>query len=232
MISRSIIINSLAFLQFLSVATASAQQTSPPKIVLESTEWLDYRVFNADKNDLPRVLLIGDSISGQYFPGVVKGLAGKAYVTRLGSSKAICLPAYFDEIKLAVSQYKYAIIHFNNGLHGWGYTEGEYAENLDKLAQLLKSSQPNAKLIWASSTPMRSGPPLFEGIQANNERVKARNKIAADLMARENIPVDDLYSLMEPHHNLLADGIHYKPEGSALLVEQVTKSILKYLQTK
>ena len=92
-------------------SVSEAQTPPPPKIALESTEWLDYRVYHADKNDLPRVLLIGDSISGQYFDGVVKDLQGKAYVTRLGSSKAIGLPVYFDEVKLALSQYNYAVIH-------------------------------------------------------------------------------------------------------------------------
>ena len=91
---------------------------------------------------------------------------------------------------------------------------------------------PNAKLIWASSTQLRSGPPLYEQFQPNNDRVKARNKIAADLMAQQNIPIDDLYTLMEPHHDLLADGTHYKPEGAALLDPQVSQSILKLLPTK
>ena len=223
-------------LSTLSSTHAPAQlpvaQTPQPKIALESIEWLEYRVFGADRNDLPRVLLIGDSISGQYFDGVIKGLKDKAHVTRLGTSKAITLPAYFDEIKLALSQYKYSVIHFNNGLHGWGYTENEYGQGLAKLVQFLKTSAPEAKLIWASSTQVRTGPPLFESFAPNNDRVKARNKIAADLMTRENIPVDDLYTLMEPHHDLLQDGVHYKAAGSSLLVPQVTQCLLKALGTK
>ena len=210
----------------------SSDQNTPPKITLESIEWLDYRVYGADKSDLPRVLLIGDSISGQYFEGVKKALTGKAYVTRLGSSKAICLPVYFDEIKLALSQYKYSVIHFNNGLHGWAYTEEEYGQNLARLVQLLKTSAPNAKLIWASTTPLRTGSPKYDGFDAKNDRVLARNKIAADLMAQQNIPMDDLYALMEPHHNLLKDGTHYKPEGEAILIPQVTQNIEQALETK
>ena len=225
----------LPALQLLPLGSTHAQAQQPgdrmhqPKIACESVEWLDYRVFGGDRNDLPRVLLIGDSISGQYFDGVSKGLKDKAYVTRLGSSKAVCLPAYFDEIKLALSQYKYSVIHFNNGLHGWAYTENEYGENLARLVQVLKASAPEAKLIWASSTQVRTGAPLFEGFAPNNDRVKARNKIAADLMTRQHIPIDDLYTLMEPHHDLLQDGVHYKPAGSALLIPQVTQCVLKAL---
>ena len=215
---------------------ASAQEPTAPvpqaKIALESIEWLEYRAFGADRTDLPRVLLIGDSISGQYFEGVVKELKGKAYITRLGTSKAIALPAFFDEIKLALSQHKYSVIHFNNGLHGWGYTESEYGEGLAKWVQVLKTSAPGAKLIWASSTQVRTGSPRFDGFAPNNDRVKARNKIAASLMAQQNIPIDDLYALMEPHHDLLSDGVHYKSEGSALLIPQVAQCILKALGAK
>ena len=45
----------------------------------ERIEWADIWVTDADKSDLPRVLLIGDSITRGYFDGVEKPLAGKAY---------------------------------------------------------------------------------------------------------------------------------------------------------
>ena len=192
-----------------------------PKIALESTEWLEYRAFHAELNDLPRVLLIGDSISGGYFDGVAKGLEGQAYVTRLGSSKPVSLPAYFDEVNLALSQHSYSIIHFNNGLHGWDYTEEEYAEGLAKLVDHLKTNAPQAKLIWASSTQMRTEAPDFAGFEPRNERVIVRNQIAALQMEQAGIPINDLYALMEPNHALLCDGVHYKAEGNELLVAQV-----------
>ena len=195
--------------------------STQPKISLESTEWLEYRAFHAELNDLPRVLLIGDSISGGYFPGVAEGLEGQAYVTRLGSSKPVSLPAYFDEVRLALSQHAYAIIHFNNGLHGWDYSEDEYARGLSKLVEHLQSNTPQAKLIWASSTQMRIGAPDFTEFEPRNERVKARNQIAARQMEEAGIPINDLYSLMEPRHALLCDGVHYQPEGNALLTAQV-----------
>ena len=47
--------------------------------IRERIEWADIWVTDADKNDLPRVLLIGDSITRGYFDGVEKQLAGKAY---------------------------------------------------------------------------------------------------------------------------------------------------------
>jgi hypothetical protein len=39
---------------------------SMPTENIEDTDWISIRHENADKNDLPRVLMIGDSILGNY----------------------------------------------------------------------------------------------------------------------------------------------------------------------
>ena len=205
-------------------------QTTMAKTVFENQEWLDCYFYEADRNDLPHVLLIGDSISAQYFGGVRNGLKGKAYVSRLGSSKAICLPAYFDEIKFVLSRNKYSVIHINNGLHGWGYTENEYGQSLPVLMQLLKTYAPDAKLIWAATTPYRMGPRPFEKFHPNNDRVKVRNKIATDFMYKQQIPINDFYTLMEPHPEFYSDGAHFNNEGSAALAAQATQYITKALE--
>ena len=59
---------------------ASIQAEEP---IRERIEWMDIWVTDADKNDLPRVLLVGDSITRGYFGGVEKQLQGKAYCARL-----------------------------------------------------------------------------------------------------------------------------------------------------
>ena len=43
----------------------------------ENTEWIVHYSYNANKSDLPRVLLIGDSICKQYEKQVCKDLAGQ-----------------------------------------------------------------------------------------------------------------------------------------------------------
>jgi|SRR6056297_1834028 len=55
----------------------------------ERIEWADMWVTDADKDDLPRVLVIGDSITRGYFGEVEKHLAGKAYCARLTTSKGV-----------------------------------------------------------------------------------------------------------------------------------------------
>ena len=91
------------------------------------------RLRDADKTDLPRVLLLGDSISGHFTLTAwrARRFKGKAYVARMGSSICCCDPNYLDSVKLALGQHKYAIvIYFNNGLHGGKYSEEEYARGL------------------------------------------------------------------------------------------------------
>ncbi|MDD4873316.1 MAG: hypothetical protein PHR77_22395, partial [Kiritimatiellae bacterium] len=135
---RLIIYLSLAAQLIAADESSVRSDNTDMKIIRESTEWCDMRVYEATKEDLPRVLLIGDSISGGYFQGVVNELKGKAYVARLGTSKSLGDPALFGEIELILSQYKFAVIHFNNGLHGWGYTDDDYRAAFPKMIAVFK----------------------------------------------------------------------------------------------
>ncbi len=138
--------------------------------IRERIEWADIWVTDADKDDLPRVLLIGDSITRGYFDQVEKQLAGKAYCARLATSKCVADPAFLDEVQLLLKQYRFAVIHFNNGLHGFGYTEEQYRNGLVDLMATFQKHAPDAKLIWASSTPIRERENL-QKISDGTERV-------------------------------------------------------------
>jgi hypothetical protein len=59
-----------------------SQLVSAQEPIRERIEWTDIWVTDADKDDLPRVLLIGDSITRGYFGEVEKQLAGTAYCAR------------------------------------------------------------------------------------------------------------------------------------------------------
>src|SRR5271170_6803351 len=96
-----------------------AQPAGVPPAARESIEWCDIWISHANETNLPRVLLIGDSITRAYYPEVEKHLAGRAYVGRLSSSAFISDPALTQQIVMLLSLYKFDIIHFNNGMHGW-----------------------------------------------------------------------------------------------------------------
>jgi lysophospholipase L1-like esterase len=130
---------------------------------------------------------------------------------------------------MLLSNYKFSVVHFNVGLHGFGYSEREYRQEFPKLVELIRKNAPEAKLIWATSTPLRNGANLQQ-FQSGNERVKARNKIVADLAAKARILLDDLYSLVENHPEYWSnDGVHFKPEGRAVQAKQVVKTVLDVL---
>ena len=212
-------------LVFCSATLALAADDQPAKSIPEAVEWLEVRVNAADDHKLPRVLLVGDSITGGYFPGVVNELKGRANVARFASSRGLGDPALFKELALMLEQYQFSVIHFNNGLHGWAYTEDDYRAAFPKLLQLLKEHAPGAKLIWASTTPHRMGAPKFEQFDPKNNRIQERNRIAAELVAQAGIPVNDLYALEENHPEHMTDGCHYKPESAAVQAKQVARFV-------
>src|SRR3954464_11531887 len=98
--------------------------------IRENTEWLDVWLPNTNDRGLPRVLLIGDSITRGYGKQVEANLKDKAYVGRMATSKSLGDPALLDEVAVVLREQAFDIIHFNNGMHGDGYSEAAYAAAL------------------------------------------------------------------------------------------------------
>src|SRR5882672_10934318 len=109
---------------FASNLAATKLNAAPP--ARESIEWCDIWISHANETNLPRVLLIGDSITRDYYPEVEKRLAGKAYVARLSTSRFIADPILLKEISVVLEGTKFDVIHFNNGMHGWQHSEAVY----------------------------------------------------------------------------------------------------------
>jgi hypothetical protein len=100
----------LALLLLLALLPAHSQ------IVREKIEWLDIWIPNTNDHALPRVLLIGDSITRGYGKAVETGLKDKAYAARLATSKSLGDPALLEQIALVLHEHKFDIIHCNNGM--------------------------------------------------------------------------------------------------------------------
>jgi lysophospholipase L1-like esterase len=199
--------------------------------VRERIEWCDIWIIKAEKNDLPRVLLIGDSITRGYFSGVEKALGGQANCARLTTSRCICDPVFFDELDMVLRQYAFDVIHFNNGLHGWGYTEAQYRTAFPRLLHTLRRENPGAKLIWTTTTPVwvraNDDSPRLDG---KTQRVRERNRIAMEFVGQANLAVDDLFALVIDHPEYYSsDGVHFNNEGKAAQTRQVAQSILGQL---
>jgi lysophospholipase L1-like esterase len=212
---------------FLVISLLFASHAAPaniPPSARESIEWCDIWISHANETNLPRVLLIGDSITRDYYPGVEKHLAGKAYVARLATSRFASDPVLLQEIALVLDNTKFDIIHFNNGMHGWQHSEEEYRAAFPKILETIRSHAPNAKLIWATTTPLKVSHPNNSN-EASDERIAARNAIGLELIKKQNILVDDLNALMRGHPEYHSDNVHFNAEGIRLEAAQVAASI-------
>jgi lysophospholipase L1-like esterase len=171
------------------------------------------------------VALVGDSITRAYFAAVESNLKGKAYCARIATSKAIGDPALPAQLTTFLPEAKFDVVHFNIGMHGWEYSEDEYRQYLPELLAAIRKGAPGAKLVWASTTPVRKD----KSPGPNNERIVARNRIAREFFEKQNIAIDDLHAVMADHADLHSDDVHFNPEGSKMLAAQVAASVGKLL---
>ena len=198
----------------------------------ESIEWCDIWISHANETNLPRVLLIGDSITRDYYPEVEKRLAGKAFVARLSTSRFVTDPVLLKEIALVLEGTKFDVIHFNNGMHGWQHSESDYRKAFPSLIATIKSNAPQAKLIWANTTPLRDGKGTTydSHVEYSNERVAARNAIAAEIVTAQKIPINDLNAAVRGHPEYYNDNVHFNAQGIQIQGAQVAAAVEKLLR--
>ncbi len=206
--------------------TPQREGTMTANVARETSEWSNIWWDCANDPTLPRVLLIGDSISCGYSPVVTKLLQGKVHVDRLGTSNSLGDPLLFKQTQMMLEAYSYAAVHFNNGLHGFHLPGEAYSAALRDWVKLIRAHGRGAKLIWAASTPITKSRDV-KTLSDSNGIVTTRNTLAAAIMQEEGIPVNDLYGLVVGKPELRSpDGYHYNADGYALLGKAVADSVL------
>ncbi len=213
----------------LTMGTAMAQDTLDNR-TREGIEWAIFRWEQTNDTKLPRVLLIGDSITNGYTPQVRTLLKDRAHVDMLATSKSVCDPAFLLEVTLATDGYKHAVIHFNNGLHGWHLTDAQYEAGLRRLVEKLRALAPQAKLVWGNCTTSVTLPDKQLNPTANATVIR-RNEIAARVMTELGIPIDDLYGAIVDHSDWHSDSLHFNAEGYAALAQSIVTAVLPSLPT-
>lgn len=208
---------------------AAATRTPPPEMLpIQETP------------GLPRVLLIGDSISIGYTLPVRALLQGKANVLRVLENSGDTARGLAN-LDAWLGASKWDVIHFNFGLHDLKYLDAagkyvppEQGKQVATLAQyesnlraiVLRLRKTGAKLIWASTTPV---PEDSLARVAGDEN--KYNGVAQKVMREYAIPTDDLCavvtsgpaSLQQPHN------VHFTPDGYQALARSVAASIEKAL---
>lgn len=218
---KKVLVTSL-FAGFVLAATHAAP--TYPAAGHESIEWCDIWISHANETNLPRVLLIGDSITRDYYPAVEKRLAGKAYVARLSTSRFAGDPVLLQEIALVLDNTKFDIIHFNNGMHGWQHTEAEYRKAFPRIVKTIRAHAPEAKLVWATTTTLRVSQPHCP-TDPSDERIAERNAIGRAAIKEQDIEVDDLNALVRGHPEYHTDNVHFNAQGIQIEAQQVAASI-------
>src|SRR2546428_7834906 len=210
---------------FASNLTVAKLNAAPP--ARESIEWCDIWISHANETNLPRVLLIGDSIARDYHPEVEKRLAGKAFVARLATSRFVADPVLLKEIELVLDATQFDIIQFNNGMHGWQHSEAEYRKAFPKFIKTIRAHAPKARLIWATTTPLRNGKDVTYDTKAeySDERIAARNAVAAEIVAVQKIPIVDLNEAVRGHTEFHSDNVHFNGQGVQILASQVCTAV-------
>jgi len=185
-----------------------------------STAW----DFVADDLNLPRVLLIGDSVSRGYTLAARAALAGRANLHR---APANCGPAAngLKNLDVWLGDGKWDVIHFNFGIHDRATPLADYTARLAQIVVRLQAT--GAKIIWASTTPI---PDDVEKKQTAASVVE-RNRAVAALMAQHGIVTNDLFSVITPHLPALQTprDVHFTAAGYAFLGRQVAAQISEVL---
>lgn len=186
------------------------------KVARQSNAW----DFIEDDPALPRVLLIGDSVSRGYTQAVRKALAGKANVHR---APANCGPTSLGVKKMEVwlGEGKWDVIHFNFGIHDRNTPTADYTERLEQLVERMKKT--GATLIWASTTPI----PDDASKQQSGASIVERNQAAAEVMQKHGIATDDLFAAITPHLATMQNprDVHFNGEGYEFLGQKVAEAI-------
>jgi acyl-CoA thioesterase-1 len=195
-----------------------------------------------DTPGLPRVLLIGDSISMGYTLPVRKRLEGIANVHRIPTNGGPTTRG-IQQIEKWLGDGHWDVIHFNWGLHDLRYMDDkevkagpldvappaprhtqvslqDYEKNLTQLVERLEKT--GAKLIWRNTTPVPKG--AVNRVPGSEDTY---NAVAARIMTEHHIPIEDLHSFVKPRMDELMRprDVHYTPAGYDALADQVAATI-------
>lgn len=176
---------------------------------------------------LPRVLLIGDSISMGYTLRV-RELLEEANVQRIpnnGGTTAQIL-AKLDEWLSTGGSDQWDVIHFNSGVHDAVRNDdppevsdvslADYATNLQLIVDRLKAH--STHVVFATTTPNPPDLPRY------GDHV-AYNNVAVPIMEANGVLIDDLYAAIQPYFAQYGHGVHYLDPGYEILATAVAAFI-------
>jgi len=192
-----------------------------------------HEVLKGDAN-LPRVLLIGDSILGGYHRQARELLRGKVNLDIWMTPKHIGCRDLAEDIEAICKEHTYDLILFNDvGLHAWApgaIPAGQYEPLTRAHLANLRKFAPKAKLIFATTTPITTKTRPIGFDPEFNALIVERNQIAVKVMEENHVPVADYYALLAPKLELAAgDRFHWTKPAYELLAQCAAAQVEKAL---
>ncbi len=198
-------------------------------IVTMNAESLEFNTF-----PLKKLFLIGDSIRMGYAPYVREALKGKALVywpaenCRFAAYTYYALGDWEDKMRLGADL---AVVHWNAGLHDAAhFAEDEavtppdvYARYIVRICDRLRFLYPDAKQIFATSTPVLESRYGY-WLHRHNAEIEALNAAALDALKSRDIAINDLHAV--PDETCFSDATHFNtPLGREVMTKAVLKSV-------
>ena len=199
---------------------------------------------------LPRILVVGNSISMGYRNFITEHFKGKADVDYWVGGSWIDPNSVRGENSAVKRSWlgilgngPYDVITWNAmTLHMWWpperCPEETLAPNMTEVVKFLKKISPDTKFIWVRGTPARENLP--DGTPTlNNPRnniIISYNRIVDDVMKNHGIPEVDLYTVAEKQLHTVSKGsvdlVHWEPEVYQIMAQEIIKEIERALLEK
>ena len=191
---------------------------------------------------MKKIILIGDSIRQGYDRYVKMALEGVAEVYYTDDNcrfTTYILRQLYDWKNEWKCGDDVDLIHWNVGLWDcFTLFDGEmllpiedYVRNLHRICRMMKELYPNAKMIFATSTPVRE---LYKVQIRRNCDIEAYNAAAVEVVQQYGAEINDLYGLMkDTPDSYHSDFTHYyTKEATQLITDQVLSKIENALDIK
>lgn len=196
----------------------------------EDYEWLNIWCEDTNNDELPRVALIGDSITQNSYPIVKQELEGKAHIDYLATSYSIASSTYKRMVESFFNDSNYDIVYFNYGLHGYGVDIEEY-ESVYR--QMLRLFLKKSKVVIGLTTTVTNAEEVNEDGECWQPVIESRNQKAVKLAEEFGLLIDDLYSISAElgAEGKQSDGVHFNESGNRKIGQSKALSLKKLLET-
>lgn len=235
------------------------EKAQPPErfdsLEREGAEWTNLSVSLPAEEENNRILLVGDSISAGY-GDMVQELMPGWHIDRLNTSEGLHHPNFGRMLEIALKPYSYRVVHINNGIHLHGQSVEQYGKNLLQVFDKIHEIAPEAKIIFATTTPLSRSlrEDELDGFNAQHfsmgdrapmdrscadkeefwvtdeqasEIYKKLNETARKICAVSHICVNDLYQLCVDENLQKSDGVHFREDAYWRLAAKVAESLQK-----